>query len=94
MPAVPRRKVRVALTPVSPKGKRGEDCCARLTINFNSKVWNKNEFAATFIAANLYVLAERTGDPATLNQTQCSCGFAADLHFKATSKEWLTPMGK
>ena len=34
--------------------------------SFNSKDWNKKGFATTFIAANPYVLAERTGlEPAT-----------------------------
>jgi hypothetical protein len=42
----------------------------------------------------LNVLAEWTGDSAKTAKTQCSCGFAADLHSKATLKERLTPMGK
>ena len=33
------------------------------------------------------ILAERTGDSAKTAQTQCSCGFQADAHSKATLKE-------
>jgi hypothetical protein len=52
------------------------------------------EKATSLATGGFPILAERTGDSAKTVKTQCSCGFQADAHSKATPKEWLTPMGK